>query len=184
LLEPLEPPFEERQAAIMERIAPGQERPLGLFRLLAHNPDMFEAFLSYGSYNLSRKCSLSIHDRELVIFRAAGRAHGEYEWGMHALLFTEKAGLSEEQVRSCAAGGPSDECWKDPRDQTILTAVDDLHAEDRVSASVMEQLERLLSPAQILDLILIAGWYRTLSNVTESLSLPLEPTAARFPEGL
>ena len=91
MLEPLEPPFEERQAAIMERIAPGQERPLGLFRLLAHNPDMFEAFLSYGSYNLSRKCSLSIHDRELVIFRAAGRAHGEYEWGSPKLPMTVEA---------------------------------------------------------------------------------------------
>ncbi len=166
----------------MERIAPGQERPLGLFRLLAHNPDMFDAFLGYGSYNLSRKCSLSIHDRELVIFRAAGRAHGEYEWGMHVLLFTEKAGLTEAQVRSCATGGPKDECWQDPRDRTILAAVDDLHDEDRVSTPVLGQLESLFSPAQILDLILIAGWYRTLSNVTESLHLPLEDTAARFPE--
>jgi len=181
MIRPLEPPYDEPQEAILSGLSRDGETPLGIFRLLAHNPEMFQAFLGYGSYNMSRRCSLSIHDRELVIFRSVARAHGQYEWGMHALLYTDKSGLTQAQVASTASGGADDVCWDDPRDRTIISAVDDLHDDDCVSASSIEKLEEMFSPAQILDFILIAGWYRTLATVTESLGLPLEDAAPRFP---
>lgn len=37
------------------------------------------------------------------------------------------------------------------------------------------------SEEAIIELLLLAGFYRTVSYLTNSLRLPLEPFAARFP---
>lgn len=181
MITPLEPPYDEAQQVVLSAFSRDGAKPLGLFRLLAHNPKLLESFMVYGGYNLSRRSPLSIHQRELIIFRAVGRAGGRYEWGMHELLYREKAELSEAQTRSCVLGSSSDECWQDPEDQLIIRAVDDLHSNNKVSEAVLKELESTFEPAQVIDIILIAGWYRTIATLTESLELALEENAPAFP---
>jgi hypothetical protein len=38
----------------------------------------------------------------------------------------------------------------------------------------------IYEPAQLLELIILCGWYRTLSTVITTVGLPLEPWAARI----
>ena len=45
----------------------------------------------------------------------------------------------------------------------------------------MARLIRHFSPAQILEIIALVGFYRTVSLFANALKLPLEPYALRFP---
>ena len=44
------------------------------------------------------------------------------------------------------------------------------------------ELRARFSEEAILELLLLAGFYRTVSSLTNALRLPLEPYAARFPD--
>jgi hypothetical protein len=50
-----------------------------------------------------------------------------------------------------------------------------------LTGSTWQELAAMLEPAQLLELIILCGWYRTLSSVITSVGLPLEPWAPRFP---
>lgn len=43
----------------------------------------------WGSYELSRKLSVSMRDREILIDRTCARCRCEYEWGVHIAFFAE-----------------------------------------------------------------------------------------------
>ena len=58
---------------------------------------------------------------------------------------------------------------------------DELHDTAEVSDGVYAELERHFTPEQILELVVTAGWYHTISFVIGAARVPLEPWAARFP---
>jgi alkylhydroperoxidase family enzyme len=81
-----------------------------------------QSSLAYG-YFLSRQLSVDLRTRELVIDRVCARCGCDYEFGVHVGYFAERAGLTAEQVRSLARGGPGDPCWSDA-DRAVLRLVD------------------------------------------------------------
>ena len=64
---PLEPPYEPGIAAQLAKMMPPGAPPIALFRTFVRNPPMAEAMSTWGSYELSRKLSLTMRDREIVI---------------------------------------------------------------------------------------------------------------------
>src|SRR5688572_15272803 len=94
--------------------------PLALFRAFVRNLPMAAAMHGWGSYELSRALSLTMRDREIVIDRTCARCRCDYEWGVHVAFFAERVALVDDQVRSLAAGGPSDDCWTDDRDRLLI----------------------------------------------------------------
>jgi hypothetical protein len=141
--------------------------PLALFRLLAHSAlaprltPMASGLLNHGQ--------LSDFDRELLISRVTARLGAEYEWGIHAELY----GLSPELLSASVHGAPDD---------LLFQTADELLDDARLSASTLAALEQRWSTAQIVEMHLLCGWYRTLSTLMLSAELPLEPWAAKFPE--
>ncbi|MGH9246619.1 MAG: carboxymuconolactone decarboxylase family protein [Acidimicrobiales bacterium] len=79
-----------------------------------------DAMSEWGSYELSKRVSLTMRDRELLIDRTCARCGCEYEWGVHRAFFAERVGLTAEQIASLAQGEPTDPCWVDPRDRLLL----------------------------------------------------------------
>jgi hypothetical protein len=77
LTEPYPPDVAERLTALMP---PGQE-PIRLFRTFVRNLPMAAGLNAWGTYYLSRRLSLSLRDRELVIDRTTARCGCDYEWG-------------------------------------------------------------------------------------------------------
>src|SRR5207253_697060 len=103
--------FEAPRIAPADAALPAMGPPINLFKLFARNLPMAEAMTGWGSYELSRRLSLSMRQRELVIDRVTARCGAEYEWGVHVASFARRVGFTPEQVASLTTGTPGDACW-------------------------------------------------------------------------
>jgi len=168
---------EAPRIALAAEALPAMGPPINLFKLFARNRPMAEAMVGWGSYELSRRLSLSMRQRELVIDRVTARCGAEYEWGVHVEYFAERVGLTRDQIVSLTSGAPNDPCW--PADeQALLRAVDELHDHFDVTDETWAALS--LTDEQRLDLLLLTGWYHAISFAARAARVPLEPAAPRF----
>ena len=174
---PVAAPYEPQLQAVFDAIMRGKP-PLTLFTTLARDSRLFGKF-SAGS--LLDRGHLTLRQREIVIDRTTALCGSEYEWGVHVAIYAEKAGLTQEQVRSIVRGSPADPCW-DEVDALLIRLCDSLHARCDVDEALWNGLRAHFSEEAMLELLLLAGFYRTVSYLTNALALPLEDFAARFPQ--
>ena len=180
---PLEPPYEPDVEEMLRRwMPPGAPmEPLALFRTLAIHGELMSRMRPLGSGILNRGL-VAPRDREIVLLRTCARAGAEYEWGVHVVAFADNVGLTPEQVAATAAGAEaaSDPCWSE-QDALLIRLADELHEANTVSDALWAELACHRTEPQLLELIVTAGWYRTLAYVINGARIPLESWAARFP---
>ncbi len=178
---PLEPPYDAETGEMLKRwMPPGAAvEPLALFRTLAVHPDLMSRMRPLGSGILNHG-HVPPRDREIVLHRTCARAGAEYEWGVHAVAFAETVGLTTDQLASTATGEADDGCWSDD-DAQLIRLADELHDTNTVSDELWAELTARYTDQQLLELIVTAGWYRTLAYVINAARVPLERWAARFP---
>ena len=175
-LAPLQPPYAPEIQGQFDRIMRGAP-PLTLFRVVAANARAWEKFRA-GS--LLDKGPLSLREREIVIDRTCARTGCEYEWGVHVTAFAAAAHLTEEQVRATVVGAADAPCWS-AAEQALIATVDALHARATLDDTEFKELAAHYDEAKIFEIILLCGFYRTVSYLANGLDLPLETNAARFP---
>jgi len=175
-LAPATQPFDPEIAATIEQVMRGQP-PLQLFATLARDPRLAKKFFAGG---LLDKGHLSLRQREIVIDRTTALCRSGYEWGVHVAIYAAKAGLTEDQVRSTATGSADDACWSE-EDRLLIRLCDALHSQCDVDDALWAQLRAAFSGEAILELLMLAGFYRTVSYLTNALRLPPEAMGARFP---
>jgi alkylhydroperoxidase family enzyme len=168
---PLQGDIQEAIDAIM-----GGKPPLVLFTTMARDRRLFFKFFNSG---LLDRGHLTIRQREIVIDRVTAGCGAEYEWGVHVAAFASKAGLTEEQLTSLVTGGPDDACWGDA-DRVLIRLCDSLHHRCTVDDELWAELRAHHSDEAILELLMLAGAYRTVSYLVNALRLPLEAGAGRF----
>ena len=178
---PLQPPYEPEVEGLLRRwMPPGAAvEPLALFRTLAVHRDLMSRMRPLGSGILGHG-TVPARDREIVLHRTCARAGAEYEWGVHAVAFAEAVGLTADQVAATAVGTADDLAWS-PGDRALIRLADELHETSTVSDELWEELAGAYDQEQLLELLVIAGWYRALAYVINAARLPAEPWAARFP---
>ena len=166
---PLEPPYEPEVAEDLEKMMPPGIEPLKLFRTLAHNPRILSKF-RLG--NLLDRGSIDRREREIVILRTCARCGAEYEWGVHVSFFAQRFGLTPEQVTATVHGDAEDSVWT-PGDSLLIRLADELHDRACISDELWKALENRWQRPQILEFIVLAGFYHTVSFVING--------AAKFP---
>ena len=174
---PLEPPYEPEIQGQFDRIMRGAP-PLMLFRVVASNARAWEKLR--GASLLDRG-PLSLREREIVIDRTCALTRCEYEWGVHVASFANAAELTEAQVRATVLDGADAPCWS-ASEQVLIAAVDALHFTATLSDDKFKALSAHYDDAKILEIILLCGFYRTVSYLANGLALPPENWAARFPK--
>ena len=177
---PAEPPYPSEVQARLDAIMPPGVGPLVLFRVLARDQRLFQRFMGSG---LLDKGHLTLRQREIVIHRVTARCGSEYEWGVHAALFAGRAGLDAAQLRSIVRGGSGDACWSG-EDRLLIRFCDALHADCTLDDALWAELRAAFSEEAILELLLLAGFYRTVSYLTNALRLPPERFAVRWGQTL
>lgn len=170
-----EPPFPPDMQDLLERTMRGAP-PLRLFTTLARDPRLFRKFFAAG---LLDRGHLTLRQREIVINRTTALCRCEYEWGVHVALFGRHAELTEAQTHSLVHGGAEDDCWSDS-ERELLRLCDTLHATADIDGTLWAALRGCFSEEALLELLMLAGFYRTVSYLANALRLPLEPFAARF----
>jgi alkylhydroperoxidase family enzyme len=173
---PLQPPYAPEIQAQFDRIMRGAP-PLLLFRVMAGNARAWEKFRA-GS--LLDPGPLSLREREIVIDRTCARTACEYEWGVHVTTFADAAHLTDEQVRATVLGDAEAPCWS-AAEQALIAAVDALHDRATLGDAEFAALSAHYDDAKIFEIVLLCGFYRTVSYLANGLALPLEAKAARFP---
>jgi hypothetical protein len=73
-----------------------------------------------------------------------------------------------------------DPCWSDPTERLLLQAVDQLHDTSTVDNTTWSALSTSFGPEELLDIVLLAGWYHAISYAANATQVDLEPWAARF----
>jgi len=173
---PLDPPYAAEIQAAFDAIMPPGVPPLVLFRTLAVNGRIYQRFRAGG---LLDRGLLTPRQREIVIDRTCALNRCEYEWGVHIAVFAAKAKLTPQQIEATVLGG--DAGWSE--DEEVLLAVcDELDATRTLSDALWARVSRHFTPEQILEIIALVGFYRTVSLHANALRLPLEPNTARFPQ--
>jgi len=179
---PLKPPYDEATATLLAKwMPPGSaEDPLALFRTLAVHDELASRMRPLGAGLLGHG-RIDPREREIVIHRVCARTGAEYEWGVHAVAFGAPLGLSEAQLTATVHGGPDDPAWTAPRDRLLIRLADELLETATVSDELWARLEPQWPADQLLELVILAGWYRLLAGVINAGGVPLEPWAPRFP---
>ena len=174
---PLQPPYAPEIQQQFDRIMSGAP-PLVLFRVMAGNPRAWEKFRGGSLLDCG---PLSLREREIVIDRTCALNACEYEWGVHVATFAEAARLTEEQIRATVLGEANDACWSEA-EQALVAAVDALHDHATLTGAEFDALSAHYVEAQVIEIIMLCGFYRTVSYLANTLALPLEEKAARFPD--
>jgi alkylhydroperoxidase family enzyme len=178
---PVEPPYSPDVEEMLRRWMPPDSglEPLALFRTLVVHGSLAARMRPLGAGILGHGL-LEPRDRELMIDRTCARCGAEYEWGVHARFFGGSAGFSDDQLAATVTGAPDDPVWSE-RDSAVIRLADELHDTAAVSDETYGELERHFTAEQILELVVTAGWYHTISFVIGAARVPLEPWAPRFP---
>ena len=174
---PLHQPYAPEIQQQFDRIMRGAP-PLMLFRVMAGHSRAWDKFRA-GS--LLDPGPLPLREREIVIDRTCARTGCEYEWGVHVAAFAAAAKLTDEQVRATVRGAATEVCWSEA-EQALIAAVDALHDRATLSETEFADLSAHYDEAKIFEIILLCGFYRTVSYLANGLALPLEEKAARFPK--
>ena len=178
---PLQPPYEPEIEAMLQKwmsAAPERE-PLKLFRTLALHRELAPRMGSLGAL-LRDGQRVDAREREIVIHRTTARCGAEYEWGVHAVAYGRPLGLTEAQLAATVHGAADDPAWSE-REALLVRLADELHDATEVTDELWSELELHWSNEQLLELIVIAGWYRLISQILTAARIELEPWAARFP---
>jgi alkylhydroperoxidase family enzyme len=173
---PLQPPYAPPIQAHFDAIMRGKP-PLMLFRVMAGNSRAWDKFRA-GS--LLDPGPLSLREREIVIDRTCALTGCEYEWGVHVAIFAKAAELNDAQIQATVVHGADAPCWS-PSERALIATVDALHHRATLSDDEFTALSSHYDDAKIFEVVLLCGFYRTVSYFANGLGLPLEPNAARFP---
>jgi 4-carboxymuconolactone decarboxylase len=181
-ISPAAPPYSAEESAVITAMMPpgsAADAP-ALFRIFARNPALATAADAWGHYLLGRRFSLTRRQRELVIDRVCARCRDEYEWGLHIAHWGSRVALSDAEIAALAHGSADDPVWPEP-EALLLRVVDELYDREGLSDQTWSEASAQFDDAQLLDLVVLAGWYRAVCLLNKTLQIPAEPGAARLP---
>jgi alkylhydroperoxidase family enzyme len=178
-IRPLDPPYPDELGETLRRMMPPGVEPLKLFRTVAHNEHVLERFRTTGAYLLNFG-KLGPEEREIMIHRTCARCACEYEWGVHAAVFARQVGLSEDQIAATVTGSADDPAWS-RRQALLVRLADELHDHASVPDDLWAELAQNWEPAELIELIALAGFYHLVAFAANAARVELEEGAERFP---
>jgi len=178
---PAAPPYAPEVDAALAKMmgARADLPPLALFRTLVRHFPLSERMRPLAAGLLAHG-ALEPADRELLILRTCARCGCEYEWGVHEALFGRAVGLSDAARRATAQAPGLDPAWGE-REALLVALADALHDGAAVPDPLWAALAARWTPEQLLEMLVVAGFYHLVSFVANGARVPREPWAPRLP---
>jgi 4-carboxymuconolactone decarboxylase len=158
------------RAALASLIPTERANPVGAGNVLStmvRHPDLTAAYLPFNAYLLTRS-TLSPRIREVALLRVVHRSVCGYLWSHH-IPIALRAGLSEADIDDIRSGRCADRT-----DQAVIRAVDDLTSDSTISQASWDQLCRLFTDQQCMDLIFTIGGYLLLALAVNTFGVQEE----------
>lgn len=165
------PRVEHADASVHEVLANtmhgGDGQPLPIFQLLAHNGPLLRRFNSLGALMRSSVVT-ELRHREVIVLRIAYRADCPFEYDQH-IDVARDAGVTEETIRRLRDQATEDELSLD--DRLLLAIADEVFEDDCVSDETWEAASQLWDHAQLVELVMSAGFFRMAAAAINSVGL-------------
>ena len=155
---------------VLERVP-----PLNIFRMMANADTAFRPWIRWGAVLLS-DLSLDPALRELAILRVARLTpHAEYEWVQHVPI-AKAVGVSDAQVQALERDEPGADCFS-PDERLVLRFTTEVVRDARASGETFEAIARLLSPREVVELLMVIGQYMMVARVMASTEMEIDEPA-------
>jgi alkylhydroperoxidase family enzyme len=141
-----------------------------IFPTLAHNKELFRAWLPFGGFLLSSG-RLPARERELLILRTACNCRSDYEWGQHVRL-SEGLGIDRAEIVRVSEG-PDAPGWS-AADAALLRAADELHEHAKIAAPTWSALAERHDDGTLIEIAMLVGHYHLVAYALNSLEVELD----------
>jgi alkylhydroperoxidase family enzyme len=146
--------------------------PLNIFRMLANADSAFEHWLRWGAALLA-ELQLDALLRELAILRVARLTpHAEYEWVQHVPI-AKAAGATEEQIAALEADDAEAGCFTADQ-RAVLRFTTEVVRDARASDGAFEAVAAILSPREIVELLMVIGQYMMVGRVMATTEIEMD----------
>lgn len=167
---------------IKELFAKGLSRPdgapLNIFGVLANHPGLLKRFNVLGGLFLS-KGTVPEREREIVILRVGWNCRAVYEFGQH-IIIGKRVGLKDNEI-SALTRSPNTFAWK-ADDAALIALADDLCTDDCVSDRTWQALAARWDEHQLIEFVMLAGFYRMVSGFLNTMGVQLDPGTPGWPD--
>jgi alkylhydroperoxidase family enzyme len=114
--------------------------------------------------------------RELAILRTAKDCHSVYEWTQHVPA-ARHVGITQLQI-DAIENWQGASCFGEV-ERLVLKFTDEVNAAVKASRETLEGLKPHLSPAEIIELLIIIGHWRQTASILETTEVELEDFAGK-----
>jgi len=166
----------ERQQELLDQmsmvVVDGVRKPRedkAALEILIRHAELYKAHMEVAQKYLS-DCEMDIRDRELAILRIAWLSQAPFEWGSHVKI-AKRNGVTSEEIE-WAIEGSSARGWS-KRNRAIVRAVEELHFDSMITDDTWSDLQEFYNDKKLIELVILAGQYKTVAYYQNSLRLPL-----------
>jgi alkylhydroperoxidase family enzyme len=156
-----------------------QGRPLNAHQVLSNHPPAgrsLNRFLDWGD-----EAVLSARERRQLILRTAGHARCEYELSVHRQQGVRNGDVSPEEAAALEVDPMPVPDSLSPRELALLAIADAICQTDTLNDEQWAAAVSALSVQDIIECLIVVGYYRMCSGVMNALAVPPEgdmsPTA-------
>jgi alkylhydroperoxidase family enzyme len=148
-------------------------------RGLLHSPSAAAGFYAVVNALMFRN-KVAARARELIILRIGWRTGSEYVFCNHVRISRE-LGIPDEEIlgvrdpQRCHAYSKTD--------HAVLHLADELHEHAEVTRSTWAVLEKAFTSEELVELLLIGGFWRMAAGFVKSAKIPLDAGVRSWPEG-
>ena len=150
---------------------PAPLRYMRIGRIVSHAPALVRPY--YASYAaVLQDLVLDPKLRQLAILRVAEAAEASYVLVQHRAI-ARAVGLTDEQIAGAAQPSLDSPCFNYVQ-KLVLAFADGVSSAPHVSDALFERIESVLTPREIVELLLVIGWYWTACRLTTTLKIEPE----------
>jgi alkylhydroperoxidase family enzyme len=152
---------------------------LNAFRVMLHSPRAAGAVAGL-LRTLMFHNTVSSRIRELVILRNGWRTRSEYEFCQHVRVSRDLK-MSEEEILGVR---DPDNCRSyNETDRAVIRMADELLDNSEVSANTWATLQKAFSSEELVELLLVAGFWRMIAGYLKTTKVALDTGVPSWPEG-
>ncbi|PJE09894.1 carboxymuconolactone decarboxylase family protein [Legionella sp.] len=161
--------FAEINELTADRIIELGGKPINLYRILANQPEMLDAWLEF-AYRIRFLAKTARPLRELMILRTAQLQNSAYEWYQHRKMATA-AGVDEHQVAELPMWRSSNAFSAKEKAALCLT---EAIVQGQVSDDIHAEAAQHFTQAEMIELVMTASFYSMVPRVLSALAVKIE----------
>jgi len=175
------PPGErsERQQELLHKmsmvVVDGVRKPRednAALEIMIRHAELYNAHMEVALKYLS-DCEMDVRDRELAILRIGWLSQAPFEWGAHVKI-AKRNGITAEEIQRVIDGSSAPGWIR--RDRAIIRAMEELHFDSMIADDTWAELQEFYNDKKLIELVILAGQYKTVAYYQNSLRLPLPVT--------